>query len=48
LEDGRTVAELTIEEKNRISHRGIAMREMMPGLLIAIATQRLHIHGAGQ
>jgi XTP/dITP diphosphohydrolase len=48
LEGGRTVAELTIEEKNRISHRGIAMREMMPGLLIAIAAQRLHVHGAGQ
>jgi XTP/dITP diphosphohydrolase len=48
LEDGRTVAELTVEEKNRISHRGIAMREMMPGLLIAIAAQRLHVHGAGQ
>ena len=48
MEDGRTVAELTEAEKNRISHRGIAMREMMPGLLIAIAAQRLHIHGAGQ
>jgi XTP/dITP diphosphohydrolase len=48
LEGGRTVAELTIEEKNRISHRGIAMREMMSGLLIAIAAQRLHVLGAGQ
>ena len=48
LEDGRTVAELSIEEKNRISHRGIAMREMLPGLLIAVAAQRLHLHGAGQ
>jgi XTP/dITP diphosphohydrolase len=48
MEDGRTVAELTEAEKNHMSHRGIAMREMMPGLLIAIAAQRLHIHGAGQ
>ena len=48
MEGGRTVAELTNEEKNRTSHRGIAMRDMMPGLLIAIAAQRLHKHGAGQ
>lgn len=42
LEDGRTVAELIGAEKNRISHRGRAMRELFPGLLIAIAAQRLH------
>ena len=48
LEDGRTVADLSLAEKNRISHRGMAMREMMPALLIAIAAQRLHVHGAGQ
>ncbi len=48
LEDGRTVAELSVEEKNRISHRGIAMREMLPGLLIAVAAQRLHVLGEGQ
>ncbi len=30
LPDGRTVAELTAEEKNRISHRGMALRKALP------------------
>ena len=48
LEDGRTMAEIGSAEKNRISHRGIAMREMMPAMLIAIAAQRLYVQGEGQ
>jgi XTP/dITP diphosphohydrolase len=32
LEDGRTVAELSADEKNRISHRGIALRNALPYL----------------
>ena len=48
LQDGRTMAELTAEEKNRISHRGKALREIMPAVLIAIAAQRLHLQGVGQ
>ncbi len=30
LDDGRTMAELTLEEKNRISHRGRALAEILP------------------
>jgi XTP/dITP diphosphohydrolase len=48
LEDGRTMAELDAVEKNQKSHRGIALREIMPALLIAIAAQRLYVQGAGQ
>lgn len=32
LPDGRTVAELTAEEKNAISHRGEALRNALPYL----------------
>jgi XTP/dITP diphosphohydrolase len=32
LLDGRSLAELSAEEKNRISHRGIAMRELVKQL----------------
>ncbi len=32
LDDGRTVAELTADEKNRISHRGTALRNALPYL----------------
>jgi len=48
LEDGRTMAELDSVEKNLISHRGNALREIMPAVLIAIAAQRLHVQGVGQ
>jgi XTP/dITP diphosphohydrolase len=48
LEDGRTMAELDAVEKNQKSHRGIALREIMPALLIAIAAQRLYVQGVGQ
>lgn len=48
LEDGRTMAELDAVEKNQKSHRGIALREIMPAVLIAIAAQRLHVQGVGQ
>ena len=34
--DGRTMAELTPEEKDRISHRGHALRVMLPHLLAAV------------
>lgn len=30
LQDGRTVAELSAEEKNRVSHRGTALRNALP------------------
>jgi XTP/dITP diphosphohydrolase len=42
LKDGRTMAEVSSVEKNKISHRGVALREITPGLLIAIAANRLH------
>jgi XTP/dITP diphosphohydrolase len=48
IEDGRTIAELDPDEKNQISHRGQALREILPGLLIAIGTYRFSTHGAGQ
>lgn len=38
LEHGRTLAELTGDEKDRISHRGHALRTMLPHLLAAIET----------
>jgi len=37
LPDGRTMAELSAEEKNAISHRGEAMRAALPALRAAIA-----------
>ena len=40
LPDGRTMAELPPEEKNLTSHRGIALRDMLPALLVAIGTYR--------
>jgi XTP/dITP diphosphohydrolase len=37
LEDGRTVAELLDEEKNHMSHRSVAIKEILPKLEEAIA-----------
>jgi XTP/dITP diphosphohydrolase len=48
IEDGRTIAELSPAEKNAISHRGRALREILPALLIAIGTNRFSTTGAGQ
>lgn len=48
IEDGRTIAELGAAEKNAISHRGRALREMLPALLIAIGTQMMSSQGVGQ
>ena len=48
IEDGRTVAELGAAEKNAISHRGRALRQILPALLIAIGTHRFSSQGAGQ
>jgi XTP/dITP diphosphohydrolase len=48
LEDGRTMAEIEPEEKNVLSHRGIALKEMLPALLIAIGTWRFAEESAGQ
>lgn len=48
IADGRTVAEMSNEEKNQLSHRGIALREIRPALLIAIATFRYSKQGVGQ
>ena len=39
LPDGRTVAELLDEEKNAMSHRGAAIRAILPMLQAAIAEQ---------
>jgi XTP/dITP diphosphohydrolase len=48
LQDGRTMAELSPAEKNQLSHRSKALREIMPAVLIAIAAQRFHLQGVGQ
>jgi XTP/dITP diphosphohydrolase len=48
LQDGRTMAELGSSEKNQISHRGKALREILPAVLIAIGAHRFHAQGAGQ
>lgn len=48
LQDGRTMAELDAAEKNLISHRGKALREILPAVLIAIGAHRFHAQGAGQ
>jgi XTP/dITP diphosphohydrolase len=32
LPDGRTLAELTLEEKNRLSHRGLAVQQLIASL----------------
>jgi XTP/dITP diphosphohydrolase len=37
LPDGRTVAELLDEEKNAMSHRSVAIREIIPPLQLALA-----------
>lgn len=37
--DGRTMAELPAEEKNRISHRGQAMSKAVPALIAALGEQ---------
>jgi XTP/dITP diphosphohydrolase len=34
--DGRTMAELTLEEKNQVSHRGRAIRAILPDLRAAL------------
>ena len=39
LDDGRTMAELTDVEKDRVSHRGRAIRAMLPRLLAALETR---------
>jgi len=36
VEDGRTAAELSPEEKNSISHRGIAFRALAPHVRLAL------------
>jgi XTP/dITP diphosphohydrolase len=48
LQDGRAMAELDSAEKNQISHRGKALREILPAVLIAIGAHRFHAQGAGQ
>ena len=47
MQDGRTMAEIAPEEKNAISHRSVALREMLPSLLIAIGTYRFADESAG-
>jgi XTP/dITP diphosphohydrolase len=37
LPDGRTIAEIPAAEKNEVSHRAIAARQMLPALLSALA-----------
>lgn len=39
IPDGRTVAELLDEEKNAMSHRGAAIRAILPGLREALASR---------
>ncbi len=41
VEDGRTMAELSAEEKNAISHRGIALRQSLPILLLSLPGRKL-------
>jgi XTP/dITP diphosphohydrolase len=48
IEDGRTIAELGAAEKNLISHRGRALKDMLPALLIAIGTYKMSSQGVGQ
>ena len=48
IEDGRTIAELGAAEKNEISHRGRALREILPALLIAIGTYKMSAQEVGQ
>jgi len=48
LPDGRSMAELDPAEKDAISHRGIAMRELLPSLLVAIGTYRFAEKEIGQ
>jgi XTP/dITP diphosphohydrolase len=42
LPDGRTVAELLDEEKNAVSHRSAAIREILSPLQLALARQDSH------
>ena len=42
LPDGRTVAELLDEEKNAMSHRSAAIREILPPLQLALAKHDSH------
>jgi XTP/dITP diphosphohydrolase len=48
MDDGRTMAEISPDEKNVVSHRSLALREMLPSLLIAIGTYRFANESAGQ
>jgi XTP/dITP diphosphohydrolase len=48
LPDGRTMAEIEPFEKNLKSHRGLALQEMLPALLIAIGTWRFAEGRTGQ
>jgi len=48
MDDGRTMAEISPDEKNAVSHRSLALREMLPSLLIAIGTYRFAQESTGQ
>lgn len=48
LKDGRTIAELSLDEKDEVSHRSIALRSILPAVLIAVAAYRFHTQGVGQ
>ncbi|HRA47255.1 MAG TPA: RdgB/HAM1 family non-canonical purine NTP pyrophosphatase [Thermomicrobiales bacterium] len=48
LPDGRTMAEISPEEKNLTSHRGLALKAMLPAILIAIGTYRFAGERNGQ
>lgn len=47
LEDGRTMAELTATEKNEISHRGVALRKILPILRSSLAGGKLLLEPGG-
>ena len=47
IKDGRTMAELTAEEKNSISHRGRALRALREKLFIHYGLPRQHIQNQG-
>ena len=48
MDDGRTMAEISPDEKNTVSHRSLALREILPSLLIAIGTYRFAQESSGQ
>jgi XTP/dITP diphosphohydrolase len=45
LQDGRTVAELTPDEKNRISHRGTALKNALPYINELIGSEAATVEG---